>query len=309
MKNNNRILVTGATGFIGSHLVKRLVSDGWQVHIIVREKTSLDPLKDISNKIKVHCHNGSTENMLDIMAAVKPKLVFHLASLFLASHQPEELQPLIESNITFGAQLVEAMVRNNVFSLINAATPWQHYKDAEYNPVNLYAATKQAFKMILKYYLETTRLKVLTLILFDSYGPGDKRRKLVNLLLQTAVKKTKLKLSPGEQLVNLVNIEDITEAFIVAAKRINLSRNKEEEFAISSDKLVTLKALVKLFAKTVSFDLPVRLGARAYREREVMVPWRKGKKLPGWRPKIGLKQGIRQLLAGRGMALPENYCE
>ena len=69
----------------------------------------------------------------------------------------------MSSNITFGTQLVEAMVANGCYQFVNTGTSWQHYENDEYNPVNLYAATKQAFEDILRYYVETSALRVITL--------------------------------------------------------------------------------------------------------------------------------------------------
>lgn len=85
--NRKKALITGGTGFIGAHLVKRLVADGWDTHVIIRPGSRMDSLGEIVNKCTVHEHNGTTEGMFEIVKKSSPHVVFHLASLFLAQHQ------------------------------------------------------------------------------------------------------------------------------------------------------------------------------------------------------------------------------
>ena len=154
-------LVTGATGFVGSHLVRRLVRDGWQVHILGREGSRLPDAAEFTHVIN-HIHDGSTEGMVRCVTQAKPDVVFHLASLFLSQHTTKDVESLIASNVLFGNQLLEAMKVIEVSCIINTGTSWQHYNNEDYNPVCLYAATKQAFESILDYYVQACSIKAIT---------------------------------------------------------------------------------------------------------------------------------------------------
>ena len=188
------------------------------------------------------------------------------------------------------------MTLQDVTKLINTGTSWQHFQNESYNPVCLYAATKQAFEDILKFYVETSDVKVITLKLFDTYRPDDPRPKLFTLLRKVAKQQTELAMSPGEQLIDLVYIDDVIEGYLLAAGR--LMDNKVlniEEYAITSRNPVSLKDLVGVYGQTIGKPLPVKWGRKPYRPREVMVPWNKGQRLPGWEPKIGLIEGIKRM--------------
>jgi nucleoside-diphosphate-sugar epimerase len=286
-------LVTGGTGFVGSNLVRRLVAIGWEVHAIVRPDSDLKVLDSCIDKISLHAHDGSTENLVTIMSAAKPEVVFHLASLFLSAHTPKDVAQLITSNILFSSQLLEAMKESGVTSLVNTGTSWQHYENKDYSPVNLYAATKQSFEAILEYYVETASLKAVTLKLFDTYGPDDPRPKLFHLMEKTAASQSTLAMSPGEQLIDLVYIDDVIDAYLLAGDHVlSDSYTGHSKFAVSSGKPIKLKQLVQKYSEVTGKVISVEWGARPYRSREVMATWYKGELLPGWHPKVKLKAGI-----------------
>jgi nucleoside-diphosphate-sugar epimerase len=287
-------IITGANGFIGSHLVQRLVADGWRVHIIVRPNSGLDLLKRTLDSISIHRYDGMTESMAIIMQTVKPDVVFHLASLFLSNHHPKDIEGLVSSNILLGTQLMEAMAIAGMSCLINTGTAWQHYKSNEYNPVNLYAATKQAFQDILAYYVDAGKLKAITLKLCDTYGSNDPRPKLFNLIAQRSADAPPLELSPGDQYIDIVHVSDVVQAYIVAADRLMAGGvTRHEAYSVTSGEPVKLKDLVEKIQQWLGRKGGVMWGAREYREREVMAPW-VGPTLPGWKPVIDMEHAIRQ---------------
>jgi len=203
---------------------------------------------------------------------------------------------LITSNITFGAQILEAMIHFHVPYLVNTGTAWQHYKNASYNPVNLYAATKQAFEDVLAYYVEAHSLQAITLKLNDTYGPADPRPKLFTLLGQAARGKTHLEMSPGEQFLDLVYIDDVVEAFLIAAFRLFSNvQVGHSRYVVSSGQPVQLRTLVEIYQKVTGQKLDIVWGGRPYREREVMLPWTDGDRLPGWEPQTTLEDGIKKM--------------
>lgn len=290
-KATRSALLTGVSGYVGSHLARRLIADGWQVHGIVRGETSDKLFPSSLGGVVRHVHDGTTEKMYEIVGAAKPQVVFHLAAMTVVTHAAKDVVPLVESNILLGTQLLDAMAARGVTRLVNTGTSWQHFENRDYSPVDLYAATKQAFEAVLQFYVETTPLRAVTLKLSDTYGPADPRNKVLSFLNRARTES--IAMTPGEQQIDLVFIDDVVSAFIAAAALLDeRSGAGHESYAVSSGRPLPLKELAQVFARATKSTLDIRWGGRPYRPREVMTPWSKGKPLPGWRPGISLEEGI-----------------
>lgn len=289
-------LITGGTGFIGSHLIRHLRAAHWEVHAVTRSALSASRTSDFRT-VEWHWHDGSMLALAQILSAVQPTVVFHLASLFLAQHAADDVDSLILSNVLFGTQLLEAMDRSNCKCLVNTGTSWQNYDERGFNPVNLYAATKQAFEEIARYYVEARELQMITLRLFDTYGPNDPRPKLLSLLNRASITGEVLEMSPGEQFIDLVFVDDVVRCFALAAGRLLQGKvSVPEIYAVSSGAPLQLRQLVELFSAAVGRPINVSWGKRPYRPREVMRPWSTGNTLPGWKAEIALDAGLRRFI-------------
>ncbi len=291
-----KLLVTGASGFIGSHLLRHAIRAGWDVHVLLRQGSALP--SDLQAGFTIHLLEGKPKELNDIVASVAPEVVVHLASKYITDHRTDDLTTLVESNLLFPLQLLDAMTLAGVKQLVNTGTSWQHYHSHGYLPANLYAATKQAFEDLLTYYVDACQMQVVTLKLFDTYGPRDRRGKVLSALVRAARDGTTLDLSPGEQLLDLVHVADVISAMAVAIERLAMGLvHGHESYAVSSGELVTLRQLVAIIEAATGTIVPVRWGQRPYRKREVMQPWTSGQPLPGWSPRIGLIEGVKGVVA------------
>ncbi len=291
-----RVMITGSTGYIGSHLLDAFLDAGHEVHALVRSSSGARERLSRARAVALHACDDGFESVRRAVADSRPDCVFHLASLFLASHAPEQVDPLLESNVRLGAFLLEAMAREGCRCLVNAGTSWQHYNDAAYDPVCLYAATKQAFEDIARYYEEVAGLRAVHLHLTDTYGPNDPRRKVLPLLIDALRKHEHLEMSPGEQQIDFVHVDDVATAFLRAMDVVRADDPRTGVFSVSSRSPVTLRSVVELLEELSGQKIDVRWGGRPYRPREVMRPWSRGEWLPGWRPRVTLRDGLAQLL-------------
>ena len=294
-----KILLTGITGFLGRHLAKRLIKNGHRVYAIIRKPGVKNKLK--LDRIGCFVDTGSDEKLLKFFQEHRFNGVIHLASRFIIEHKMEDIRDLVNSNILFAARILESSVKSHVSWFINTGTCWQHYQNKKYSPVNLYAASKQAFEVIAQYYIETFDINFVTLKLNDTYGPQDTRPKIFNIWNNISNTDELLLMSPGEQLIDLTYIDDVVDAYImtVALLKKDTSRLfRGKEFAVLSGNPLPLKELAKVFSKITGKKLNIKWGGKSYRKREVMVPWNKAEKVPGWKPKVALEEGIFRTFNG-----------
>lgn len=290
-----KILVTGATGFIGRHLVRSLLDKKYNVHCIVRPNSDISVIDERANIFK---HNGKIESLIEYFQLEKFNGVIHLASLFLSSHNFLDIPALIDSNIKFGTELLEASKITSVKWFINTGTFWQNYQNEDYNPVNLYAATKEAFMKIAKYYTETSGIIFTTIKLNDTFGPNDTRNKIFNIWEKISKTNESLEMSKGEQIIDISYIDDVIFAYEKLIEHLNTDKKdtfKNKEFVVTNKEKLTLKELASIFEEVTKKKLKIKWGAKEYREREVMIPYDKGEIVPGWKQKYNLKEAIKKM--------------
>ncbi len=292
-----KAIVTGATGFVGSNLCEALMKKGFEVSVITRTKSDLSNLINIKDKLEIFEYKNDIDSLINFFNEVNADVVFHLAAVFISDHKETDIDNLISSNITFGLNILEAMRKSNTKIIINTGTSWQYYHSNEYNPANLYAGTKEAFECLMRYYVDAESIRSITLKLFDTYGEKDTRQKLINLLSTFSRENKELNMSPGEQMLDLVYIDDVTDAFIKAFEYI--SENEEikfEEYGVGSKKPIKLKHLVDTFEKISGQKLNIIWGGREYRNREVMKVWLDYNILPNWNVTVDIEEGLRKII-------------
>ena len=292
----DRALITGATGFVGGRLGQRLAAEGWEVHGVVRRPPGDAAVRALASVGSAHYHDGSMESLMRIVSISRPTVVFHLAGRFTADHRPADVELLIEGNIVFGAQLLEAMGAAGARRIVSAGSAWQHFRNRDYSPVSLYAATKKAFADLLQYFVEANGVQAVTLELSDTYGPGDIRRKLIPLMLDAERQNRVLSMVRGELPLSFVHVDDAVSAFIVAGKRLLAGDvTGHEVYAVRSNERMVVKELFETWERARGVKLAARWGERPYRAREVLDHWTQGTPLPGWEPRVSLQEGLRGL--------------
>jgi len=289
-----KLLITGATGFIGQHLVRRLLERGDTVSILVRATAQTE---NVPKEVSIITIPPTQTELEGIFKKEKFDGVIHLASLYLMSHAPTDIKALIDSNVKLGTLVIDAAANANIGFFINTGSFAQHYNSLPYSPTNLYSATKQAFQDIVQYYAEATDLTVLTLELFNTFGPGDTRAKIFNLWMNVIKEGKTLDMSPGEQIIDISYIDDVIDAYLLAIDHATSTDARSltgRSYTIMSPERMPLKELSRVFSEEVGSELKINFGAMPYREHETMIPMENGEILPGWSPKVTLREGIRR---------------
>lgn len=268
-----KIMITGATGFVGRHLYKALLP-GNELYLLTRESTDASFLAPEHEYV----FTGDVDHLSEYMRAEKIDGVVHLATLYVAQHDGSQISGLVQSNVYLGTAVLDAAVRAGVKWFLNTGTIWQNYNSPdysdEYNPVNLYAATKQAFMTIAKFYTETSGIRFATLKLCDTYGPDDTRRKIINLFDEIASTGRSLDMSPGEQLIDIVHVDVAIDGFCkLIGKLADPSSELKAEYVVTSGRPISLRQLAAEYERAHGVKLNINWGGRPYRPREVMRPY------------------------------------
>jgi CDP-paratose synthetase len=291
------VLISGITCYIGCELARRLVADGVQVSGIVREGSKLERLSPFRDQVTLYQSDGS-QNALDLAVSESaPDVLVHLAGYYVWEHTPEQAAELVESNIAFGVRLLEAVKKSGVSKFINTGSHFQYFESDVPNPINLYAETKQAFADILSYYGKQHGLDYLNLIIYESYGPRDWRKKLMQAIVGAQRSGQTLSMVATDPIMDFAYIDDIVDAYIHAASLLETSANEVsgKSYALSGGERLTISELVKLFEEVGGQSIITESREDPSDARRILNPWT-GPALPDWQAKVSMRDGIRKFL-------------
>jgi len=221
------ILITGASGFVGSHVLDDCIKNNFNVYAIFRHsKKNVSFAKKYKKQIFPIFYNNIYE-IKNKLTNCKIDYVIHCATHYIKKHDHNDIENIIKSNVLFSTILLDAVVNIKIKKFINLGTVWQHFNDTKNLAFNLYAATKQSFECIFNYYKnQYTKIKFYNILLTDTFGANDKRKKLVPALLKKFKNKNQNKINiPKNLSMNLVNINEVTKCLNILLKNNSKSNN------------------------------------------------------------------------------------
>jgi len=287
------VLITGITGYIGSRLARELCRTH-TVYGLVREplNTTYLPPK-LLDRAALFPYDGTGESIRAALEAVCPEVVYHLAAHYTSGHSFADIRNLISGNLNFGARLLEAMSQTGCRRLVYATTVTTHRTGTEFLPLTLYASIKQAFSDMVEFYAGAGMLRAAAIALADTYGPGDRRPKILNLVRQAILNGTPLDLTSGKQIYDAVYIDDVVRGFISAAKRLD-DNLPHQLFQLSSERPRSLRDTVELLVEISGLTLLANWGKKPepkYRTDQKIELYPAPS---GWKQEISLEEGLRR---------------
>lgn len=283
-----RILITGGTGYVGSRLAKACETQGDEVHILSRTPSAADA--------RVHGYDGSMASVQAAFDRAKPTNVFHLAAVARASHSAADLDSILQAGTTLAAQLCEACATSGA-KLILAGSYWQYAADGSARPNSLYAVCKQAACEMASWYARARSLGVVELVLFDVYGPDDPRPKLLPALIARLGSSDDLPLTPGDQPLDLVHVDDVVRAFLQAVDAPDVFLpGHAAKYAVRGGDPRTLKEIVGVLEDVAGRRVACRWGGVPYPPHQIFELPLSLPSLPGFAPLVDLRSGLRSML-------------
>lgn len=287
-----KILITGASGFIGTSLVESLClsEKKFEVHCLLRNTSKFD-LNFPNLKILRFLNYSEISNFFE---SNQYNCIIHLATTYIHSESPLDIEKIVNSNITLGSVILRCMRNQEKKNFINISTNAEFDSHGEEAPNSFYASTKLAFRKTTQYYKYSEDYNTTSLIFYDNYGLNDNRSKVFDLLLLAAKNNKSLDLSPGEQRLSPIHVKDTIEAIIACLKLIQ-ENELQDFYSVCGPKLLSLKEISENIEEIINKKISTKWGAIPYRENQIMSPFIT-QQLPNWTPKIEFKDGIKELI-------------
>ena len=301
-----RVLLTGATGFVGANLARRLLQDGHEVHGLVRPQHQTWRIDDIRGQVR--WHEVSLEDGDGVAAAVgriRPEWIFHLAA-YGAYPEQTDLKRIMAVNFTGTVNLVEASLKSGFEAFVNTGSSSEYgYKDhapAEtewLEPNSHYAVSKAAATQFCRFTAQKTKTNIQTLRLYSVYGPYEEPTRLIPTVIRRAL--TQGDLPP---LVNptiardFVYVDDTVNAYLKAA--VSLSHEPGAIYNVGTGQQTTVADVVDAARKLFHTKAEPRWNSMADRQWDTGI-WvanvQKIKNVLGWEPVVRFDRGFQSAAA------------
>ncbi len=258
-----RTLVTGGTGFVGTNLVRRLLADGHEVHLLVRRGYRDWRVKSIRDSIRLHEVNLlEVEQVQCVVKNIRPEWIFHLA-VYGAYSSQRNLHQMIDTNIIGTVNLVNACIQVGFEAFVNTGSSSEYgfkafspAEDEWLEPNSHYAVTKATATHFCRYTAQNHNLYIPTLRLYSVYGPYEEPTRLIPTIIIKGLDKTLPPLVNPDIAHDYIYVDDVTEAYIQVASAPNQERGVV--YNIGSGTQTSLREVVNLAQDVLEItDQPV----------------------------------------------------
>lgn len=268
---SKKILLTGATGFLGSHVLSMLLNrTSDDILILKRSFSDLWRIKELMSNPRVSYIDIDNNNLADIDWQ-NIDTIIHCATEY--GRSSNSCYKVLETNLMFPINLIECAIKNNVKTFINTDS-YFNKENMSYSNLLNYSLSKKSLNMWLKYF--SKNIKIINMVLEHIYGENDNSDKFVERMIQDIAIDPKpfVDLTYGEQKRDFIYVNDVCETYIAALKYSRENNFRFRQFDIGTGKPVSIKQFVetiKLMATGGGGDLPVlNFGKLQYREDEMM---------------------------------------
>lgn len=296
-----KVLVTGATGFIGSNLVRKLYDKGYEVYVLLRPNSTLGTkrLEDYKKIYKIY--GNSKELVYKANELPQFDVCYNLAS-YGVDYRQQDIDLIIEGNIKFTLDIIDFCSKNNTKLLIHTGSCFEYgineneflTEEHNINPQSLYGSAKAASVIMANTYAKLKNVKMITVRPFGIYGINEGIHKLIPSLIKAAINKENIKLTEGYQIRDYLYIEDLLEAYMILSDNDNI--DPYEIFNVCSSKKTSIRDIVKHICEISGTDMSLfKFGEIPYRKNEVMSFVGDNTKIVreiNWKPKYSLREGL-----------------
>jgi len=296
----NTFLITGASGFIGSVLLRRLVKEKQNIHLILRKNAKTWRINDLLESVTVHHSDLSdTRKLTKIVKIVNPSVIYHLATngAYSDQNQPDLI---IQTNILGTFNLLKACntVKYQLFVNTGSSSEYGFKKFAMrendiLEPASYYAVTKCAQTLLCSHIAKQEKKPIVTIRPFSVYGPYEEPKRFIPTLMKALFLKEPMNLVSPKTARDQIYVEDMVDAYL---KIDELKHNPGEYFNIGTGVQSTIKETVEAAIKVTNKNTSFKWGSMKGRNWDTsnwVADISKAKQLLNWTPKTNLETGLK----------------
>jgi UDP-glucose 4-epimerase len=301
-----RVLVTGATGFIGSHLVRRLVADGVEVHGLTSAVSSIYALRLVELRESIALHEASLVDrgaMEELVDEVRPSHVLHLGAYTHVGKSWQRVDECVQANVQGTVNLLQSLDGSGYSRFVNMGTseiygavssPFR--EDALARPLSPYAASKYAAECFCRVFHEGRGWPIVMLRPFNAYGPGQTADRVIPEVIVRALRGEELRMTQGRQTREFNYVEDIVDGIVRAATVPGI---EGELLNLGCGQDVSIREVTTLILDLLGNPVAAQFGALPDRPTEI---WEmrsdstKAREMLDWKPQHSLTDGLEKTI-------------
>ena len=290
LRPGDKVLVTGARGFLGSHLCRRLVECGAEVHAISRSSES-------SPSENLRWWQVDLEDFVatkDLFNRVKPDVIYHLSGHVTADPDIRQVLPTFRSLLLTTVQILTIATELGCRRMVLTASltePQTGQIDSP--PSSPYAAAKCASNTFGRMFQSLYRTPVVIVRPFMVYGPNQNQSKFIPYSIRSLIQGEQPRLTSGQWRADWIYVDDVTEGLLAAAEVAGIEGSTID---LGSGQLVTVEAIVRQIIGLLGSSIEPHFGALPDRPSEEIRVADLGHTLRvlGWQPRTSLCEGLRR---------------
>ncbi len=297
MANSKNILVTGATGFVGACLARRLIKNKDKVHIILRQNSNIWRIKDVLKELNLH--RADLTDFREIKK-IKPQVIYHLATYGAYPFQKDP-KKIFQTNVLGTLNLLNACLEVGFDMFINTGSSSEYGNKSKpmsekdlLEPNTYYSLAKASQTLLCQHLARENNLPIITLRLFSVYGPYEEPTRLVPILINNCLNDKDLSLAWPKTARDFIFVDDVVAAYLKVARSTKLAGHI---FNIGTGKQSSLKEIVSVVVKITKARVKQNWGAipgRPFDTNIWLADISKTKKMLNWQPRYNLEAGLKK---------------
>jgi UDP-glucose 4-epimerase len=305
--SDRRILVTGASGFIGSHLTRRLADDGAEVHALTSSVSSVYPtrLLDLRDRITLHEANLMDRSAMDALVdRARPEVVFHLGAYTHVGKSWQRVDECIQANVQGTVNLLQALAGTGYHRFVYTGTseiygdidvPFR--EDAMVNPISPYSVSKYAGERYCRMFHQGHGWPIVLLRPFNAYGPAQSPDRVIPEIVVRALRGQDIAMTSGHQTREFNYVEDLVDGFVLAGSVAGI---EGELINVGGGEEVSMRDVASTILDLMGNPIKALFGALPERPTEIPRMFcdnTKARELLGWKPAHTLADGLEKTIA------------